>query len=131
VREPTSVAFTPAGELLICDSGLKHVLILSSEMHCLKKLRVPFVSHVPKDSIPSSYHKFLAAPPYDKRLLDPETGEELADDTSTRDITPVSVSAAADGKIAVMYKRGGVIVYRPHKQFAVGMFEYMKVGACR
>lgn len=124
IREPTSVSFSPSGELLICDSGFKHILILSSNMHCLKKLRVPFVSNVPKDSIPSAYHKFPAAPPYDKPL---DTGEELSDGVSTRDVTPVSVSVSVDGKIAVMYKRGGIIVYRPHKQYDVGSFEYMMV----
>ena len=128
LRNPTSVAFSPAGELFICDSSLKHVLIFSSGMYPLKTLRVPFVSGVPKDSIPSGYHRFPAAPPYGKPLVDPSTGEVLPDSSSCRDITPVSVSVAPDGKIAVLYKRGGLVVYRPHKEYAVGSFEYMQVG---
>lgn len=127
IRDPSSVAFSPTGELFICDSGLKHILILSSEMHLLKKLRVPFVSGVPKDSIPSGYHKFPSAPPYGMPLLSPRSGRELPESSSTRDVTPVSVSVAGDGKIAVLYKRGGLIVYRPHKQFRVGPFEHIKV----
>jgi len=126
LREPTSVAFTSTGELCICDYSAKQVLVLSHTMQCIHTLGVPFTSHVPKSDVPSGYFDFPNAPPFGKPLRDPVTNEIIVADVPTVDQYPVSVSVSSDGKIAVGYRRGGVLIYNPYKNYDVGAFTVMK-----
>lgn len=121
LREPCDVAYCSSGDLCICDRGLKEVLMVTPDMVLFKRIRVPFVSHTLKPEIPSICHKFYpAAPQYNQPVLDPKTHLPYPHNAPTIDRTPVSVSVSSDGKIAVMYKRGGLIVYRPFKIYRVG-----------
>jgi hypothetical protein len=97
-------------------------------MLLLRTLTIPFINMIPKDDIPSPYHNFPPAPPYEQSPLDPITKEPLPLNTPLTDRKPVDVAFSSDGKIAVMYRRGGVIVYKPIKLYSVGNFDSMPVS---
>jgi hypothetical protein len=129
--QPTAVSYSATGDLAICDTGLKSVLIFSPTMLPLRTLTVPFINSIPKDDIPSPYHNFPPAPPYEQIPLDPITKDPLGSKTPLTDRKPVDVAFSSDGKLAVMYRRGGVIIYKPLKLYSVGNFDSMPVRPLR
>ncbi len=129
VKNVTSVSFSPTGELAVCDMGMKHVLLLSSTMTVLRKIKCPFVSYVPRDEIPSQYHRGPVAPPPSGGVVNYHAIENKDEsrspdglDFSTVDNIPVSVAFAPDGKFAVGYRRGGVLIFHAYKSYETGAF---------
>lgn len=125
--QPTAVSYSSTGDLAICDPGLKSVLVLSSAMLLLRTITVPFINSIPKDDLPSPYHIFPAAPPCGQIPMDPSTNSPLPSNASLIDRKPVDVAFSSDGKIAVMYRRGGILIFKPIKRYSTGFFDSMPV----
>ena len=94
----------------------------------LQTLKVPFINSIPKDDIPTPYLHCPSAPPYEQIPIDPTTQNPLPANSPLIDQTPISVTISTDGKVAVMYKRGGIIIYKPNKFYSVGVFESLPVN---
>jgi len=102
LRRPTCVAYSPSGELGVCDSDSKCVLVFSQVMSVIRKISLAFT------------------PSYSVRLQ-METNKSLV----TANKTPVSLSFSSDGKIAVGYKSGGIMLHNAYKAFALGNLEQL------
>lgn len=48
-------------------------------------------------------------------------------DISTVDNSPVSVAFSVDGKLAIGYRRGGILVFHPYKSYNVGILDMLEV----
>lgn len=97
-------------------------------MLLLHTIKVPFINSIPKDDIPTPYINCPSAPPYEQIPIDPLTKNPLPHNSPLIDKTPIDVTVSTDGKIAVMYKRGGIIIYKPIKVYSVGIFELLPVS---
>ena len=102
LKKPSKVAYSSTGEMLIVDEGLKAVLVFSQVMSIVRKIKLDF---------PPSY--------LIRQQMDGEAGKNLR----LINKVPVSASFSLDGKIAVGYKSGGIMVHNAYRAFALGDLE--------
>ena len=102
LKKPVCVAYSNTGELAVADAGLKAVLVMSQVMSVIRKIDLAF---------PPTYQV--------KMKMDLPDGKALR----LANRQPVSVTFSPDGKIAVGYKSGGIVVHNAYKAFALGRLE--------
>jgi len=109
---PCSVSFSSTGELAICDSNKKQVLILSQYMDLVRVVNTPhkyIISNILKQDKDAKKNIFA----------------QTQGTTELIDRTCVSVTFSPDGKLAVGFKNGGVIVHANYRQYKVGFLSIL------
>ena len=101
LKVPTYVSYSTTGELGIVDEGRKSVFVMSPVMTLIREIKLEFT--------PSFQVK--------REILNGNKQLKLWNKT------PTCVSFSPDGKIAVTYKSGGVVVHSAFKSFPLGQFE--------
>lgn len=96
---PVSVAYSGSGDLAICDESAHKIIVLAQHTSIvLKEIRMYFV--VP-------YNPLIAK----------------TKQSDTPDTFPCAVAYSEDGKLAVGYRRGGVYVFPPYRNYKLGSLE--------
>lgn len=122
LEEPVAVAYTTTGELIICDVSIKKVVILSPAMHVIVNRHFSF------DFSPNMH--LISSRPGTRSNNESglaEVGRRRVE-VPTYDHKACTVSVARDGKIAIGFKCGGMIVYKPYIAYAMGALEIFTVS---
>jgi hypothetical protein len=150
--QPKSVTFTPTGELAVCDVHTKLIHIISTlSKSVLKTINLSFISYIDSVDNPSLYHKFPQARGREQRERIAAEREKAYMDycrnydkhskikkmtkkeylgpskVKTEDRSVNSIDFSTDGKLAIGFKMGGVLILKSYKISNVGLFTNMPV----
>ena len=111
LQEPTAVAYTPTGELVICDSGSRKLILLSKRLDLIRVLSIGFemVNNTMFRS-PNRTHSNSSSP--SKTMQHSNIDHKIC-----------SVCVSSDYKIAVGFQCGGLLIYKPYKYYNLGGLE--------
>jgi hypothetical protein len=149
---PQSIAFTPTGEVAVCDDQTREISIVSCvSRRVIRVINLDFISNIENIDNPSGHHKFPLARTREQRVRD-----QMAQDESYRaylrnfdkhaklrkktklqflgeanrtfyDPWVTSIDFSPDGKLAIGYRMGGILVLKPFKISNVGSLTNVEV----
>ena len=149
---PLSIAFTPTGEIAVCDDNTRRIHIVSPvSKSVIKVINLSFITHIEDVDNPSIYHKFTLAKNREQRARDKQAQDQAYKDylrnfdrhakkvkltkrqflnnqkISSEDPWATSIDFSKDGKLAIGFRMGGVLVLKPFKMSNVGSFINVEV----
>lgn len=122
LADPSCVAYSRTGELAICDASLQQVLLFAPTLQLIAVLDSPFSASVRNGSLPITYLASLtreqvqALQPADRQQLK----QAMERRTVIEDKRCLSVAFSDEGRLAVGFSQGGLVVRGSYKVFAVG-----------
>jgi hypothetical protein len=150
--QPQGIAFTPSGEIAVCDDQARQISIVSCvSKNVVRVLNLSFINYIENIDIPSVYHNFPLARTRDQRARDQAADDEayrsylrnldphvkqmkktkrqfLGDEKkSSYDPWVTSIDFSPDGKLAIGYRMGGILVLNPYKLADVGTLTNVEV----
>lgn len=131
LHEPTAVAYTATGELVICDCGIRKVVILSKQLTVIASIAIGFelsknnFRNTPANSRPGTRAGRSRPGTRSGRI---DLGHPPREKNATHDYKASSVNISEDGKIAIGFKCGGLLVFKPFKTFKMGWLEKLPVS---
>lgn len=151
LHQPSGLAFSPSGEVAVSDLHTKRVYIISTVARCVvRTLDLSFISHIDIADNPSIYHRFPPARGREQRARAAAAQQKAYKDylrnfdprskakkktlreflgpahVSTEDPAVVSLDFSGDGKLAMGYRQGGVLILKPYKIANVGLLTNME-----
>lgn len=148
---PQSVAFTPTGEVAVCDDQARQISIVSTvSQRVVRVVSLSFISHLEDIDNPCShttplarnrdqrardraaqdqaYRDYLRNFDYQSRKRKLTKNQFLGDDKkSSHDPWVTSIDFCADGKLAIGFRLGGILVLKPFKISDVGSLTNLEV----
>jgi hypothetical protein len=123
---PNSVAFSPTGELAICDIKQKSVIILSKYFSIIKRVFLGFsTSRIIHKPSTFDHIKNLPSKAEKNSLFMPNTSKNMQKDSVHVDHQIVNVAFSFDGYLAIGYKCGGINI-SSYKSYDMGDLECMQ-----
>lgn len=150
---PKCAAFTPTGEIAVCDDSTRQISIISTvSRSVIKTINLSFITHIENIDNPSIYHKFTLAKGREQRAREASAQDQAYRDylrnfdkhakvmkltkrhflgdtkISTEDPWVTSIDFSTDGKLAIGFRMGGILVLKPFKMSNVGSFTNVEVS---
>jgi hypothetical protein len=150
--QPQGIAFTPTGEVAVCDDNTREISIISTvSRSVIRVITLTFISYIEDIDNPSLYHVFPLARTREQRSREHAAKEQAYKDylrnfnthdktkkltkkqfmgeakVSSSDPWVTSIDFSTDGKLAIGFRMGGILVLKPYKISDVGTLTNVEV----